>query len=66
VSYAIKPDHDQVVRINKTFTFDLARGDFLIEPIMSGKKLILISSIGEFGFEIGGIREKMNYLAPHV
>lgn len=66
VSYAIKPDHDQVVRINKTFTFDLARGDFPIEPIMSGKKLILISSSGEFGFEIGGIREKMNYLAPHV
>ncbi|AAZ24015.1 FMN-dependent NADH-azoreductase [Colwellia psychrerythraea] len=62
----LKAWFDQVVRINKTFTFDLARGDFPIEPIMSGKKLILISSSGEFGFEIGGIREKMNYLAPHV
>jgi FMN-dependent NADH-azoreductase len=29
---------DQVVRINKTITFDLARGDFPLEPIMSGKK----------------------------
>ncbi|PKH87319.1 FMN-dependent NADH-azoreductase [Colwellia sp. Bg11-28] len=63
---ALKAWFDQVVRINKTFTFDLARGDFPIEPIMSGKKLILISSSGEFGFEIGGIREKMNFLAPHV
>lgn len=62
----LKAWFDQVVRINKTFTFDLARGDFPIEPIMSGKKLILISSSGEFGFEIGGIREMMNYLAPHV
>jgi len=33
---------------------------------MSGKKLILISSSGEFGFEIGGIREKMSYLGPYV
>ena len=62
----LKAWFDQVVRIGKTFTFDLARGDFPLEPIMSGKTLILISSCGEFGFEIGGIREKMNHLGPHV
>ncbi len=62
----LKAWYDQVVRIDKTFTFDLARGDFPLEPIMSGKKLILISSSGEFGFETGGIREKMSHLAPHV
>ena len=62
----LKAWFDQVIRINKTFSFDLARGDFPIEPIMSGKKLVLISSSGEFGFEIGGIREKMNHLGPHV
>lgn len=57
---------DQVVRINKTITFDLARGDFPLEPIMSGKKLILISSSGEFGFEVGGINEKHGHLRPHI
>lgn len=62
----LKAWFDQVVRINKTFSFDLARGDFPLEPIMTGKKLVLISSSGEFGFEIGGIREKMNHLGPHV
>lgn len=62
----LKAWFDQVVRINKTFTFDLARGDFPIEPIMSGKTLVLISSSGEFGFEIGGVRESMNHLAPHI
>jgi len=61
----LKAWFDQVIRINKTFTFDLARGDFPLEPMMSGKKLILITSSGEFGFEIGGIREKMNHLGPH-
>ena len=62
----LKSWFDHIVRIGKTFTFDLARGDFPIEPMMSGKKLILITSSGEFGFEIGGIREKMNHLGPHV
>jgi len=62
----LKAWFDQVVRINKTFTFDLDRGDFPIEPIMSGKKLILLSSCGEFGFEIGGVREKMNHLGSHI
>jgi len=62
----LKAWFDQVVRINKTFSFDLARGDFPLEPIMSGKTMVLISSTGEFGFEIGGIRENMNHLGPHI
>jgi len=63
---ALKSWFDHIVRIGKTFTFDLTRGDFPIEPIMSGKKLVLITSSGEFGFEVGGIREHMNHLGPHV
>jgi len=63
---ALKAWFDQVIRIHKTFTFDLARGDFPLEPVMSGKTLVLITSSGEFGFGNGGIREKMNHLGPHV
>lgn len=63
---ALKAWFDQVIRVHKTFSFDLARGDFPLEPIMSGKILILITSSGEFGFGIGGIREKMNHLGPHI
>lgn len=62
----LKAWFDQVIRIDKTFTFDLARGDFPLEPIMSGKLLILVSSTGEFGFQLGGIRETMNHLGPHI
>jgi len=62
----LKAWFDQVIRIHKTFSFDLARGDFPLEPLMSGKKMVLISSSGEFGFEIGGIREHMNHLGPHI
>jgi len=62
----LKAWFDLVVRINKTFSFDLARGDFPLKPTMSGKTLVLISSSGEFGFEVGGIREKVNHLGPHI
>ncbi|MES0884381.1 FMN-dependent NADH-azoreductase [Roseibium sp. SCP14] len=63
---ALKAWFDQVVRVNKTFTFDLARGDYPLEPIMSGKKLVLITSSGEFGFGPGGIRQSWNHLGPHI
>jgi len=63
---ALKAWFDQVIRVDKTFSFDLARGDFPLEPIMVGKILVLITSSGEFGFGMGGIREKQNHLSPHV
>ncbi|MDQ8182197.1 NAD(P)H-dependent oxidoreductase [Pelagicoccus sp. SDUM812005] len=63
---SLKAWFDQVIRVGKTFTFDLARGDYPLEPIMSGKKLVVLSSRGEFGFGPGGIREKVNHLDPHI
>ena len=36
---ALKAWFDQIARINKTFSFDLSRGDFPIEPILSNKKI---------------------------
>lgn len=62
----LKAWFDQVVRVNKTFTFDLSRGDFPLEPILSEKTLVLITSSGEFGFSEGGIRQEMNHLGPHI
>nr|MDJ0513940.1 NAD(P)H-dependent oxidoreductase [Methyloceanibacter sp.] len=61
---ALKGWIDQVARIGRTFSFDLARGDVPIEPTLSGKKLIVLSARGEFGFAPGGIREHLNTLDP--
>jgi FMN-dependent NADH-azoreductase len=63
---ALKAWVDQVVRVDKTFSFDLNRGDFPLEPILSGKALVLLTSCGEFGFGKGETREEMNHLAPHL
>lgn len=63
---ALKAWFDNVIRIGKTFTFDLARGDYPLEPVMTGKTLVILSSRGEFGFEPGGVREDMNHLETHI
>lgn len=57
---------DQVIRVGRTFSFDLARGDYPLEPILSGKTLACLTSKGEFGFAPGGIREGGNHLDPHI
>lgn len=57
---------DQIVRVDETFTFDLSRGDWPIEPVLSGKTLVLLTSSGEFGFAPGGPRAHMDHLTPHL
>jgi FMN-dependent NADH-azoreductase len=63
---ALKAWFDQVIRIGKTFTFDLARGQQPIEPILSGKTLVILSSRGEGHFGPGGANESMNHLETHI
>lgn len=62
----LKSWFDKVIRIGKTFTFDLERGDFPLEPVMNGKVLVILSARGEFGFGPGGVREGMNHLETHI
>ena len=57
---------DQVVRVQETFSFDLARGDWPIEPVLEGKTLVLLTSSGEFGFAPGGVRAEHDHLTPHL
>ncbi|MFN3614487.1 MAG: FMN-dependent NADH-azoreductase [Rubrimonas sp.] len=63
---ALKAWIDQVVRVDRTFSFDLARGDWPLAPILGGKALALLTASGEFGFGPGGIRETWNHLDNHL
>lgn len=62
----LKAWFDQVIRVNETFSFDLARGDRPLEPILSGKTLIMLTSWGEFGFGPGELNDGANHLTPHI
>jgi FMN-dependent NADH-azoreductase len=63
---ALKAWFDQVIRIGRTFSFDLRRGDWPIEPMLEDKRLVVLSARGEFGFAPGGVRERLNQLDPHL
>ncbi len=63
---ALKAWFDQVIRIGRTFTFDLDRGDRPLEPILSGKTLVLLTAAGEFGFERGQLNDAHGHLVPHI
>jgi len=63
---ALKAWFDQVIRIGRTFSFDLDRGDWPLRPMLPGKTLVVLTSRGEFGFLPGGIREDKNHLDPHI
>lgn len=62
----LKAWFDQVIRVNKTFSFDLTRGDSPLEPILSGKTLVLLASWGEFGFFEGGRNFALNHFSTHI
>ena len=63
---ALKAWFDQVVRVGRTFSFDLSRGDWPLEPVLSGKRLVVLSARGEFGFAANGLRGGWNHLDPHI
>lgn len=63
---SLKAWFDQVIRVGRTFTFDLARGDHPLEPILENKTLVVLSSVGEFGFGTGGPNEAHGHLLPHI
>lgn len=62
----LKAWFDQVIRVGRTFSFDLARGDWPIKPLLSAKRLVVLSARGEFGFQPHGVREDANHLDRHV
>jgi len=63
---ALKAWFDQVIRVGRTFSFDLARGDWPVLPVFRGKRMVVLSARGEFGFVPGGVRAGWNHLDPHL
>ncbi|CCO45575.1 putative Acyl carrier protein phosphodiesterase [Vibrio nigripulchritudo SOn1] len=61
----LKAWFDQVIRVNKTFSFD-SKKEPPIEPILSGKIVILCTSSGEYSFGKGESQAHKNHLGAHI
>ena len=58
---------DNIVRVGRTFGFDRSRDGDPYWPLISpGKKLVILSSRGDFGYEPGQRLEHMNHVEPGI
>ena len=55
---------DQIVRLGLTFNHTLDNGVAQYEPLVHGKKALIVTSRGGFGFGPGGELEAMNHADP--
>jgi FMN-dependent NADH-azoreductase len=57
---------DQIVRLGLTFNHTLDNGIAQYEPLVRGKKALIVTSRGGFGFGPGGELEAMNHADPFL
>ena len=59
---------DNIVRVGRTFGFDRSRAGDPYWPLLadSGKRLIILSSRGDYGYDAGGRVSERNHVEPTV
>jgi FMN-dependent NADH-azoreductase len=57
---------DQIVRVGRTVAFEPDDATNAFKPLVLGKKMFIVESRGDSGFQPGGRYEKMNYHDPYL
>jgi FMN-dependent NADH-azoreductase len=57
---------DQIVRVARTFALDVTNEKQPYKPLLTGKRMLVITSTGDAGYHPGGPLEQMNHLDPHI
>lgn len=59
---------DNIVRVGRTFGFDRSRSGLPYWPMLSdmGKRLVVLSARGDFGYEPGERMAHSNHVEPHL
>ncbi|MBI4782901.1 MAG: FMN-dependent NADH-azoreductase [Oscillatoriophycideae cyanobacterium NC_groundwater_1537_Pr4_S-0.65um_50_18] len=57
---------DQIVRVGRTVAFEPNDAANAFKPLVLGKKMFIVESRGDSGFQPGGRYEKMNYHDPYL
>lgn len=66
VPSSFKAYMDQVMRIGRTWTFESGVPDGVYKGLLENKKMYLVSSRGDFGYEKEGHNEHMNFQSTYV
>jgi FMN-dependent NADH-azoreductase len=57
---------DNVVRVGRTFGFDRTGVGDPYWPLLSGKRLVILSARGDHGYDAGGRIADANHVEPHL
>jgi FMN-dependent NADH-azoreductase len=63
---AMKAYIDNIVRVGRTFGFDRSRPDDPYWPMFSGKRLVILSARGDYGYAFGERMAHLNYVEPYL
>lgn len=66
VPASMKAYVDNVVRVGRTFGFDPSRQGGPYWPMLSGKRMVVLSSRGDHGYDPGGRLAHMNHVEPYL
>lgn len=66
VPASMKAYIDSIVRVGRTFGFDRARTGDPYWPMLSGKRLVILSARGDYGYNEGQRLAAMNHVEPHL
>ena len=62
----MKADIHNIVRVGRTFGFDRSRPDDPYSPTPNGKRLVILSARGDYGYAPGERMAHVNYVEPHL
>lgn len=57
---------DQIIRVGRTFALDVSNEKQPYRPLLTGKRMVVITATGDAGYQPGGPLENLNHLEPHI
>jgi FMN-dependent NADH-azoreductase len=57
---------DQIIRVGRTFALDVSNEKQPYRPLLTEKRMVVITATGDGGYHPGGPLEHLNHLNPHV
>ena len=57
---------DQIIRVGRTFALDVSNEKHPYRPLLTEKRMVVITASGDGGYHPGGPLEHLNHLEPHL